>query len=350
MYGRRQEYLYYETLDWLTYARYFFRNQKDDFLKALRAHLRTDALYLTNAARSGIIVGLRAAGRGRHDEIFIPPFLSACVLDALNRGGFPALRFSEKTRAVLLYHHWGFPQNFPLIRRHLEGRDVFVLEDCAHGFWGRSNGFGIGEFGDMAVFSLPKIFPITYAGLVRVNAPHLREEVERQLRYRITFRERWQALKGERTYVRFYMQPPGKRARPDYAVDLQKWYVTLMTHPACKGIRGRLPRSEQDLRAVFKKQNGHFRRFLEAMPERTFMLEGDEPQTMAPLCFPFIHPDRAVLEKADAWLKARGVMTGIYHFDVQRNMFQPEYRPCLPVPLYASMDEEVIKSFIKTFK
>ena len=72
-------------------------------------------VFLTSSGRAGIFLSLVAAHIARHDEVFVPRFMSTCVLAAICYAGSPSLEFSDKTKAVLLYHHWGYPQNFPAI-------------------------------------------------------------------------------------------------------------------------------------------------------------------------------------------------------------------------------------------
>jgi hypothetical protein len=346
----KKSHLFWQTLDRATYIRHFFRNDKERLREALCKASGTDRIFLTSSGRAGILLTLRAAGIGRNDEIFVPPYLSSCVLESVVSAGVASLRFSERTKAVLLYHHWGFPQNFVVLPKELKAGGVTIIEDCAHGFWGKTAGTRIGEFGDAAIFSLSKIFEMTYAGALRVNNESFLPFISGELGCRVSLRERWESLRGEWTYVHYYSQDPERRIHPDRSLGLLKWYATLITYPACKGIRGKLPRDEGEIREIFKKQNGNFLFLLKNMKDRSFILESDTLDEMAPLCYPFLSEDEQVLKEADEWLKKNGIFTGIYHFDVNRNMFGPHYKKCVPIPLYASLDGSLYESFIRKFR
>lgn len=345
-----KEHLYYQTLDWKTYIRHYFRKDKGKFLKAIREDMGIGDVFLTGSGRAAIILSLAAAGIGRHDEVFVPRFMSTCVLAAVYKLGFPSLEFTEKTKAVLLYHHWGYPQNFPAIRNILGNRDILIIEDCAHGFWGKSYDIRIGEFGDTAIFSLPKIFEITYAGALRVNNKTYLKDIIERLNYRVSLKEYWEAIRGEWTYVTCYTKSNEKRRLPDFQVNLEKWHSTLLAYPACKGIRGRLPINYEELREVFSKQNGNFLFLLKNLKDKSFLLDGDSVDEMAPLCYPFLCEDDVVLNKVDNWLKQAGIYTGIYNFDVNRNMFNPDFKKCVPIPIYDSIDRSLLESFVREFK
>jgi len=65
--------------------------------------------------------------------------------------------------------------------------------------------------------------------------------------------------------------------------------------------------------------------------------------------FPLLNEDELILKLVDVWLQERGVFTGIYHFDINRNMFNPCYRKCVPIPLNSSIEMELLKSLVKFY-
>jgi hypothetical protein len=79
-------------------------------------------------------------------------------------------------------------------------------------------------------------------------------------------------------------------------------------------------------------------------------LDGDSVDEMAPLCYPFLCEDDVVLKSVDNWLKQAGIYTGIYHFDINRNMFNPVFKKCVPIPIYDSIDRSLLESFVREFK
>lgn len=344
-----KQHLYYETLGWGRYRRCFFRRDKEALLGALQEDLAAREVFLTRAGRTGIILSLRAFKLSRTDEVLVPRFMSTCVLDSINQVAAPSLHLTEHTRAVLLYHHWGFPQDYAKAQDVIRAHHLWVIEDCAHGLWGSSQGKPTGTFGHTAIFSLSKLLEMTYAGALKVNDQSLVPVIKDALDRETTLRDFCESLRGEWTYLRFYNAPLRKRSAVGLRTDLLKWYATLLTYPNLTTVRGFLPRNRQELRCIFARQNAHFVTLLKRSVNTSFMLPSDQVDTMAPLCYPVISDDPAFLATVDQWLRQRNIFTGVYHFDVNRCMFDPNYQECVPLPLYASLPDGLYEEFCRRF-
>jgi len=342
--------LYYETLKWDVYLKNFFRQDKNRFLRVLQEDFGTKNVFLTRSGRTGILLSLKAFGLTREDEVMVPRFMSACVLDAVNHMAVASLHLTERTKAVLFFHHWGYQQNYAKAQRVLSPRKLWIIEDCAHGVWGNSQGKGIGAFGHTAIFSLPKIFEISYAGALRVNETSLLDHVQKAMDQAISAKNWWESLRGEWEYLKFYNAGLERRETMDLQVDLLKWYATLLQYPQLATLRGLVPRDINELREVFHKNNRHFLSLLKKSRHNGFMLAGDQEDTMAPLCFPVLSDDEIFLNSIVSWLKVRRIFTGIYHFDVNRCMFEPNNKKCVPIPLHASLPDGLYADFIRDYK
>jgi dTDP-4-amino-4,6-dideoxygalactose transaminase len=78
-------------------------------------------------------------------------------------------KLDERTRAILVTHYFGFPQNLEPVRELCAGRDIVLIEDCAHSFLSRDARGFLGETGDLAVFSMRKTVPIPHGGALLAN-------------------------------------------------------------------------------------------------------------------------------------------------------------------------------------
>jgi perosamine synthetase len=72
---------------------------------------------------------------------------------------------------LMATNYFGFPQNLLNIRRFCDEKDLFFLEDCAHSFLGEHQGKPVGSYGDYAIASTMKFFPI-YEGGCLVSSRH----------------------------------------------------------------------------------------------------------------------------------------------------------------------------------
>lgn len=342
--------LYYQTLDWKTYWANFFRQNKHQLCKALRDSFGSDSIFLTRAGRTGISLSLKAFNLKREDEVLVPRFMSTCVLNTINEVAIPSLHLTDRTRAVLFYHHWGFPQDYAKAIPILEARKIWVIEDCAHGAWGESQGWRTGDFGHTAIFSLSKTFEMTYGGALKINDMSLVDPIRALLGQKTSFKDFITSIFGEWAYLSYYNSPLNQRNHADRLAGLLEWYSHLQAYPKLTTVRGLLPRSREEVEEVFKKQNHHFLMLLRAARHKEFMISGDCEARMAPLCFPLLSEDMKFLESVDLWLRDRNIFVGIYHFDVNRCMFEPNYRKCVPLPLYASLPASFYIDFCNDFK
>ncbi len=145
-------------------------------------------LRRTTSGRVAIALALRRMGVGAGDEVLVPAYHSPSMLPpVLWCGATPvfyrigadasvdlddlAARIGPATRALMVTHYFGFPQDMAPIRALCDARGLPLLEDCAHAFFGEHGGRPLGAWGDYAIASSMKFFP-TYEGGCLVSARH----------------------------------------------------------------------------------------------------------------------------------------------------------------------------------
>jgi hypothetical protein len=102
-------------------------------------------------------------------KTFENDYITRCVTDTIESRCQVSRVIDDKTRAVLVIHEFGYPctQTVALKEQCIE-RGIPLIEDCA---W-TCGGFidpehKVGEVGDYAIFSLPKVFPVQYGGILK---------------------------------------------------------------------------------------------------------------------------------------------------------------------------------------
>lgn len=75
-------------------------------------------------------------------------------------------KITPHTRALLVAHYFGFPQDMVRIRAFCDAHRLLLIEDCAHAFFGSIAGAPFGSFGDYAIASAWKFFPTDDGGLL----------------------------------------------------------------------------------------------------------------------------------------------------------------------------------------
>lgn len=150
--------------------------------------LDAGAVRLVTSGRIAIALALREMGVGAGDEVLVPAYHSMSMIPpVLSLGAVPvfyrvsagaavdlddvAARITPATRAIMVTNYFGIPQDLARIRAFCDLHALLMLEDCAHCFFGEHAGRAVGSWGDYAIASSMKFFPI-YEGGALVSARH----------------------------------------------------------------------------------------------------------------------------------------------------------------------------------
>jgi dTDP-4-amino-4,6-dideoxygalactose transaminase len=153
-----------------------------------RSVLDAGAARLVTSGRIAIGLALREMGVGPGDTVLVPAYHSASMIPpVLWRGaavGFYRIRpdatvdlddvaakLGPGVKALMVTHYFGFPQPLAAIRAFCDIHGLLLLEDCAHCFFGEHEGRPVGAWGDYAIASSMKFFPV-YEGGALVSARH----------------------------------------------------------------------------------------------------------------------------------------------------------------------------------
>lgn len=140
------------------------------------------------SGRVAIALALRQMKISKNDKVLLPAYhCSAMIEPVIWAGATPVFykirsdtsvdlddiqnRLDRSTKLLLVTHYFGFPQNLTRIRSFCDEHDILLLEDCAHSFFGEYDGKPLGSFGDYAIASAMKFFPI-YEGGCLVSSRH----------------------------------------------------------------------------------------------------------------------------------------------------------------------------------
>ena len=166
----------------------FLNRQKSPLPSILDAG---SAVYVP-AGRSAIGLALRLAGVREGDEVLLPAYHCMSMVTPLSLvSATPvfyrinddlsinledvARKVGPRTRAMIATNYFGFPQDLRAIRSVCDDHKLTLIEDCAHSFFGTSGGQPLGSYGDYAVGSLTKFFPVKEGGGLVTNDPAARQ-------------------------------------------------------------------------------------------------------------------------------------------------------------------------------
>ncbi len=146
----------------------------------------------TSSGRAAIAFALREMGVGVGDRILVPtyhcPTMVAPIVAAgaqplfypISASGAPQLdRIAamdlSAVRGMIAAHYFGLPQPMKMVRAFCDQHGISFIEDCAHAMFGKADGQAIGTWGDYAIASLTKFFPVLEGGCLVSSHHRLRE-------------------------------------------------------------------------------------------------------------------------------------------------------------------------------
>jgi perosamine synthetase len=163
-----------------------FRRMRTDSLPSV---LDVQHVRLVTSGRIALGLALRELGVNHGDSVLLPAYHSlSMVPPVLWRGATPrfyrvdaqarvdlndiASLYDSSVKVLVATHYFGFPQYLTALRAFCDERGIALVEDCAHAFFGRYDGRPLGSWGDYAIASSMKFFPIYEGGaLVSAHRP-----------------------------------------------------------------------------------------------------------------------------------------------------------------------------------
>lgn len=143
------------------------------------------------SGRIAFAMALRDMGIGPGDKVLMPAWNSpAMIPPVLHCGAQPsfyrlrgnaevdladvATRLTEGARLLVVVHYFGFLQPMDDLRAFCDRHGLALLEDCAHSFFSERDGRPSGSWGDYAIASSMKFFPL-YDGGCLLSRHRLRQ-------------------------------------------------------------------------------------------------------------------------------------------------------------------------------
>lgn len=314
-----------------------------DLLDFKRASLESDLLkgiFLIGSGKGALALVLRHLRergiiRSKTDEILVPDWLGYWVYNQIQPYAFPAKRLSERTRAILVYHQYGFPQNMEKIMAMARERNLIVIEDCAHAVFSHYNGKRLGWFADYSIFSFSKWVFCFALGGIRGNDEFNRYAVQAAKSTALgltTFKDgaKW-----------LYEKSRGSK----YANYLMKMSYSLYDEALKPGTLAiRLLKTKLEAEVLLRqKRYQEFRKATAALGICDH-LEKDG-------ITPYVIPIRIKAGREGAvvvGLRECGVESGVYQFDFNRNLLSPSFSSTVWVPIHGGISDEKFELITNT--
>ena len=290
------------------------------------------AVHWTSTARSAlrpILLYLRGTGAlpDVNAEMLMPQWACSGLYNTTQKICFPTIQDTPSLRGVMVYHQYGFPQRLDDIAQRCRERGLFLIENCVNCAFDGPSSRGVGATGIAGIFSLPKMYGTLLGGALSVRDAGLEafcseyfQDRDEPWIGRLSSGARWlaESLPGSRSQrfqeMAYALSDYGRRIHPQ---DLS--------------------RLRRDLAAgAISARKRNYAQLLKEFPDAPFFqgLEGDVTPYLVPLFGPI-----EFLKRLAARLTSRGWESGVNHFDAARNVFEPRFVPCVPLPVHQSLGE-----------
>jgi hypothetical protein len=297
----------------------------------------------TNSARAAlriILDYLKLQGQisNKNAEVLVPQWMCMSVSMSMHKICFPSLSVSNKTRGLMVYHQYGFPQNMDEIMPIAEQNNWFVIENCVNVFDSSYKGRRLGTFGLAGIFSFAKMFPLPIGGaLVTENSDILRYANESICHGHNSFISNVWLL--SRIINEFGDNHFGQKMQvmAESLISTTQSIPSISLNIARKEIRDGAMKDRQE--------NYHF--LLDYFKDYDFF------QNLERNIIPYVVPliaDEHVLQKIKAKFLASGIWTDIYHFDINRNILNPNFKKCVWVPIHHGVSREKMDMICKLIR
>jgi len=159
-----------------------------------RSILDSGTILNVTTGRMGLSLAMEHIGLKKDEKVLIPSYHCISMVEpVIYASGIPVFykikedssidledivaKIDERTKAIIVTHYFGFPQDLVAIRAFCDTHHLLLIEDCAHVFFGEYAGQSIGSFGDYAFASPMKFFPL-YDGGYFISSKHSIAEVQ----------------------------------------------------------------------------------------------------------------------------------------------------------------------------
>jgi hypothetical protein len=127
--------------------------------------------HYTLNGREGIFIALKSYGLQQSDLVTILTtsqnyYISSCVTNEIEKFCKWNREVTNETKIIFVNHEFGtvYPEMEKLV-----ATGIPIIEDCCTTFFSQDEQNSVGKYGDFAVYSFPKFFPIQIGGLLVNN-------------------------------------------------------------------------------------------------------------------------------------------------------------------------------------
>lgn len=288
--------------------------------------------------------------KNKLDEMIVADWIGFDVYKQLNSFVFPSKKFSGRSRIIFVYHQYGFPQDMDKIMEFARERKLIVIEDCANVLDSYYKGKKLGTIGDFAIYSFSKWFFCFALGGVRAN-PQLKDfdDFTDELLSRTPF-----GFTAGKDIVKFFTER-SRFSKNKFFKKIARIFLLMSYSLYGDALKASKPAKNLlnlKLENEIKVRKERYRKFLEET-EGLGICDHLEKEGITPYVIP-VHCNDLKNEELVKNFRSMGFITGVYHFDMNRNLLNPKFEKCVWIPCHSGISDEdflaITEMVVKTVK
>jgi len=283
-----------------------------------------------------------------HDDknslVLVPQWLCLSFSQLMRKHCSPTLINSEKIKTVLFYHQYGFPQNMGEICDYCDRKKIVLVEDCANLMEGYYKKNPLGGFGLASIYSFSKLFPSIWGGALVTKNEELYQDALAN------------SNKEHSKFISFclhitkYFAQKRKNQNSIWHMFNEMFYGVAEHAQKMSRVSKNIIAHQLKNKALNQRQL-NYQRLLENFHNEPYF-QHLETTGVIPFVVPLI-AKKSFLMKIKNILDAHGYSTNIYHFDVNRNLFNPNFLECVWIPNHQGLslnDIDKISGLIRSIQ
>ncbi len=307
-----------------------------NIIQDLFSDFKEEQVFITSSGKASLDIILsyfRKSGHlhDKNSEVWVPKWIGSWVYNIMQKRCFPTIIPSESTRGVVVYHQYGYPQNIDIIMSKARAYNWFVIEDCAHAIMSYYKSKRVGSFGDAGIFSFSKFFPSLMGGAIVTKNKQLGQYIQN----RLNNVRNWGSTLSFLSKL-FLEKSNNKKLRSFWGKWVEMSYGVYDLNININRISEKIIKQRLMEKALIKRnENKDF--FLDRLSDLNVFDEIGDHKAVIPYFMPLI-AEGYRLHNIKNQLLEHGVYTGIYPFDVNRNMGDTNFKKCVGLPVHEGIN------------
>jgi hypothetical protein len=244
---------------------------------------------------------------------------------------FPSSTVSSKSKLMLIYHQYGFPQNMNKVLDYSDAHNLITIEDCAHALNSKYNDKQLGSFGDFTIFSYSKFVNCYVLGGVSYKDKGFGEFLNLKKNY-------------SSILLPYFNEKVKRFSEYNFSSSvLKNWQQYLLNMSF--SVYGQTPKYTKKSLKIYLKNN---KREIEIREKRyqyvldifqnTGIFDHLESDNICPYVIPIIAKEQDMKKIVDK-LQTINIKTGIFQFDVKRVFYEPHFVSALLLQCGSRLNE-----------